>query len=548
MTRFKKIRKAVSLCLLFVFFLLMISGCDVNKRESNGAISVTDSKEENATDEEKEQWLTIDLSGGTGKASIESPVKITSKDGKYYANIIWSSSNYDYVILNNEKYLNESAPGEKSSFTIPVELDEEIPLIADTTAMSKAHEIEYTIKIYSKNEAEEEQRDNTENGKNAESGKNSESGKNADTSQEKSSKIKEKYEECKDLLSENGIKKQDKSIIKYAKEIEIESYEDDIYLIYINDIGVYLLLPKDKKLDKKLEEKINEIEDLYILRKDMDKTYLVSTSVMDLILCIEASDNIRLSGTKSSDWYLLDAKKLMDSGNILYAGKYSAPDYELILSEKCNLVIENMMIMHTPEVLEKLRSLGIPVIVERSSYEDSPEGRLEWIKLYGILYGKEDKADKYFEEEIDRIKKVSKKGDVSCAFFAINQNGAVNIRNSSDYIAKDIEIAGGKYLPDIDNGDRKSTMNIQMEEFYAMAKDADVLIYNGTIEGELKDINDLIKKNALFKDFKAVKNGRVYTTTADFFQQSSMTGEFIEDLYAVLYQNGSELTFLKKLN
>lgn len=542
MTRFKKIRKAVSLCLLFVFFLLMISGCDVNKRESNGAISVTDSKEENATDEEKEQWLTIELSGGTGKASIESPVKITFNDGKYYANIIWSSSNYDYVILNNEKYLNESAPGEKSSFTIPVELDEEIPLIADTTAMSKAHEIEYTIKIYSKNEAEAEQRDNTENSKDAESGKN------GDTSQEKSSKIKEKYEECKNLLSENEIKKQDKSIIKYAKEIEIESYEDDIYLIYINDIGVYLLLPKDKKLDKKLEEKINEIEDLYILRKDMDKTYLVSTSVMDLILCIEASDNIRLSGTKSSDWYLPDAKKLMDSGNILYAGKYSAPDYELILSEKCNLVIENMMIMHTPEVLEKLRSLGIPVIVERSSYEDSPEGRLEWIKLYGILYGKEDKADKYFEEEIDRIKKVSKKGDVSCAFFAINQNGAVNIRNSSDYIAKDIEIAGGKYLPDIDNGDRKSTMNIQMEEFYATAKDADVLIYNGTIEGELKDINDLIKKNALFKDFKAVKNGRVYTTTADFFQQSSMTGEFIEDLSKVLYENGSELTFLKKLN
>jgi hypothetical protein len=52
MTRFKKIRKAVSLCLLFVFFLLMISGCDVNKRENNGAISVTDSKEENATDED----------------------------------------------------------------------------------------------------------------------------------------------------------------------------------------------------------------------------------------------------------------------------------------------------------------------------------------------------------------------------------------------------------------------------------------------------------------------------------------------------------------
>ena len=90
-------------------------------------------------------------------------------------------------------------------------------------------------------------------------------------------------------------------------------------------------------------------------------------------------------------------------------------------------------------------------------------------------------------------------------------------------------------------------MNIQMEEFYATARDADVLIYNGTIEGELNDINDLIKKNELFKDFKAVKNGRVYTTTADFFQQSSMTGEFIEDISSVLYEKDSELTFLKHL-
>ncbi len=541
MTRFKKIRKAISLCLLFVFFLL--NGCAVNNNSIKGDDNnVTNSKESSATDSEendakdKEQWLSIQLSGGTGKAKLESPVKVTYNNGKAYAHIIWSSSNYDYVIVDNEKYLNESAPGENSSFTIPVELDKEILLIADTTAMSKPHEIEYKIKISS---------DIEEAGNNGSSEESKQDGNNG--SSKKTSKIKEEFEECKKILQDSGIKKQDKKIIKYAEELDIERYEDDIHLIYINDIGVYLLIPKDKKLDDKIEKNIKELKNLYILRKDLDRTYLVSTSVMDLIICIDAADNIRLSGTKSKDWYLTEAKKLMDSGDILYAGKYSAPDYELILSEKCNLVIENMMILHTPEVLEKLRSLGIPVIVERSSYENSPEGRLEWIKLYGVLYGKEDEAEKYFNKEIERIENVSKQGDVTCAFFAINQNGAVNIRNSSDYIAKDIEIAGGKYLPDIDNGDSKSTMNIQMEEFYATARDADVLIYNGTIEGELNDINDLIKKNELFKDFKAVKNGRVYTTTADFFQQSSMTGEFIEDISSVLYEKDSELTFLKHL-
>ena len=77
---------------------------------------------------------------------------------------------------------------------------------------------------------------------------------------------------------------------------------------------------------------------------------------------------------------------------MLYAGKYRMPDYELILSKGCDLAIENTMIFHDPEVKEKLEELGIPVIVETSSYESDPLGRLEWIKLYGALFGKEKEA------------------------------------------------------------------------------------------------------------------------------------------------------------
>lgn len=87
----------------------------------------------------------VTLEGGTGRATVQSPARITVKDGSIMATIVWSSSYYDYMIVEDEKYLNESSEG-NSSFTIPVSaFDTEISVIADTTAMSTPHEIEYTL-------------------------------------------------------------------------------------------------------------------------------------------------------------------------------------------------------------------------------------------------------------------------------------------------------------------------------------------------------------------------------------------------------------------
>ena len=87
------------------------------------------------------------------------------------------------------------------------------------------------------------------------------------------------------------------------------------------------------------------------------------------------------------------AKKAMEDGDIIYAGKYSAPDYEMILNENCGLAIENTMILHTPEVKEQMEKFNIPVLVDHSSYETNPLGRTEWVKLYGMLTGHEDQAE-----------------------------------------------------------------------------------------------------------------------------------------------------------
>ena len=89
--------------------------------------------------------MNVSLSGGSGRASINSPAKVTVTDGKAVAEIIWSSNKYDYMIVNDEKYLPVSVE-ENSVFEIPVDIfDCEFTVYADTTAMSTPHEIEYKL-------------------------------------------------------------------------------------------------------------------------------------------------------------------------------------------------------------------------------------------------------------------------------------------------------------------------------------------------------------------------------------------------------------------
>ena len=87
----------------------------------------------------------LTLSGGSGKASIASPAELTVRDGKMAVRVVWSSSNYDYMLVGGEKLLPEIVDGH-SVFTVPVDtLDEPLSVVADTTAMSTPHEIEYAI-------------------------------------------------------------------------------------------------------------------------------------------------------------------------------------------------------------------------------------------------------------------------------------------------------------------------------------------------------------------------------------------------------------------
>ena len=334
--------------------------------------------------------------------------------------------------------------------------------------------------------------------------------------------------------------------LDYAQQFTADCYEGGYTMVSIPDSGQkFLVVPQDAAEVDSLPA------DVTVLRQPVENIYLVSTSVMDLILHLDALDSVTLSGTKAEGWYLPEAKQAMEEGRIAYAGKYSAPDYEQILAANCSLAIQNTMILHTPEVKEQLEHFGIPVLVERSSYESGPLERMEWIKLYGILLGKEEQAEQVFAAQEAAIAPLLEQEPTgkSCAFFSLSSNNLATVRKGSDYVAKMIEMAGGAYVfSDLtDNGNSLATMNLPLEDFYAGAKDADVLIYNSAIEGTIASVSQLTEKFPLLAEFKAVQNGQVWCTSQSLFQQSMELADLILDMNKVFTDGTPDADTLKFL-
>ena len=335
--------------------------------------------------------------------------------------------------------------------------------------------------------------------------------------------------------------------LKHATQFSLTEYEQGYTLLDIPTSGRFLIVPQGAGLPRGLDD------DVVPLYAPLDRMYLAATSSMDFFRALDSVPAVRLSGTDVNGWYIEEAKAALEDGSMIFAGKYSAPDYELIFAEKCDLAIESTMIYHSPEVKEQLEKLGVPVLVERSSYEEDPLGRMEWVKVYGALLGKLPAAEELFDGEVEAVEPLldQPKTGKTVAFFYITTTGTVNVRKSSDYVPRMIALAGGDYaFPDLSSGSALSTVNMTMESFYDGARDADVLIYNSTIDGELFTIEELLQKSAFLKDFKAVQSGNVWCTGKNLFQEPMGLGKLILDMHRVLTDEDApaELTYLHRLS
>ena len=444
----------------------------------------------------------VSLTGGSGRAKLASPAELHVEDGSCTATLVWGSKNYDYMRLGETRYL-PLPDRDTSTFEIPVSVfDRPMAVVADTVAMSEPHEIEYSLLFSSESL----------------------------------------------LVQNSGADSASEMALHSAEQFRVEYSPDGTALLTLGEKDHYLLLDRDAAKPENLPE------DLPVIRVPVERVYAASSSVPDLFLRCGSLDRIRFTSTNEASWRIPELREALREESILYAGKYSAPDYEMLLEEDCDLVIENTMILHKPEVKEKLEALGIPVLIEYSSYEPEPLGRAEWIRLYGLLTGKQEAADAFFagQEKLLESTVSAEPTGKTAAFFHISSNGAAVVRRSSDYVTRMIELAGGaspfRDLPESDSA--LSTVTIQMESFYAQARDADVLIYNSTISGDLERMEDLLAKSSLFEDFRSVRNGEVWCTEQSMFQQSSATAGMIADIHAILSGEADgtdQLTWLHRI-
>ena len=334
--------------------------------------------------------------------------------------------------------------------------------------------------------------------------------------------------------------------LEYADQFAIYKYEGGYSLIDMVNSDRILVVPEDAAVPEGLEK------DIVVVQQPLSHIYLAATSAMALFEAIEAADSITFVGSKH--WYTEEAAARLENGDFIYAGKYNTPDYELLINGGCQLAIESTMILHNPEVKEMMVELGIKTVVERSSYEDHPLGRTEWVKVYGALLGRENEAEAIFQREVEKIKALESLASTgkTVAFFYINTNGNVVTYKTNGYVPTMIRIGGGEYVftdLGLDDDSKLSTINMNMEEFFHTAKDADVFIYSCSIADQLYTMEDLLDLSPVLEDCKAVREGNVWCTTESLFQQTDRMGSIIKEMNAIFSGDAESrtLTYLFKL-
>ena len=339
-----------------------------------------------------------------------------------------------------------------------------------------------------------------------------------------------------------GLKTTGKMKLDFANQFSVDYYEGGYKLISLADGSRFFVVPEGASLPKGADQVAVPIY------QPVQNIYLAATSAMCLFDSLDRLDAIKLSGTRAEGWYIPDARKAMAEGRILFAGKYNAPDYELITASRCPLAIESTMIGHALNIKRQLEQLDIAVLVDQSGHEIHPLGRSEWIKLYGALLNEEDKADAVFAEQagyFDSVKNSVASGK-RVAFFYVNSSGKIIARRSGDYVSRMIALAGGRYILDNvgEDSGRMATVSLEPEFFYSEARDADIIIYNATIADEISSIAQMVEKCPLLADFKAVKGGNVWCTSKNMYQETTELGQMIRSLHRIFSDTSAEVSQL----
>ena len=134
-------------------------------------------------------------------------------------------------------------------------------------------------------------------------------------------------------------------------------------------------------------------------------------------------------------------------------------------------------------------------------------------------------------------------------FEYLTADGKVVVRKSTDYVPKMIEIAGARYaFADLEDDSDRTSVDMSVETFYETAVDADYIIYNGSIDGSVKTMDDLLAKDPIMKELKAVKDNKCWVTGDSMYQRTDIIADMILDFHKAFTEDDpSDLKYIQKL-
>ena len=134
--------------------------------------------------------------------------------------------------------------------------------------------------------------------------------------------------------------------LQYATQFTVDYLSCGGALISVGTEDRFLLLPEGVDVPQGAEE------DMVILRQPLGTLYNAASSAMDFFVQLDSLSRVRFTSTSYKNWGIPEVREALDAGTLVYAGKYSAPDFEMLLGEKCSLAIESTMIYHSPDIKE----------------------------------------------------------------------------------------------------------------------------------------------------------------------------------------------------
>ncbi len=333
----------------------------------------------------------------------------------------------------------------------------------------------------------------------------------------------------------NGETEQTSSdnIVEYASGFTLETIGSGIKKVTDGENQTFLLVSGDSKVPV-------GYENVPQIGVPVKKAVILSVTFGALMRPLGVLDSVIGSGTMPDSLYIDEMKQGYLKGQIKYVGggTMGAPDFEEIQRLKPDIVFCSTGYPDWLEYYNKMKDIGLNVVVCNDYLEADPLARLEWIKFIAAFYGKDTEAIDYFAGVVERINDIHQKIMVSSylptVLWASIFMGTCYVSNGDSYVAKMIDMAGGLYIfNDLPGSD---TSSISLEELYARGKTANIFIYAST-PPYINSIKEIVDGNPILADLPTVVSGEIYCFQPWYFQISDKPDELVQDL-AYIFRPG----------